>query len=387
MPHTRSILHVDMDAFFASVVQVDRPELRGRPVLTGYDGPRGVVSAASYEARAFGCRSAMPMTQAKRLCPDAVIVKAPGDRIRHFSSAVFTIFDCYTPLVEPLSVDEAFLDVTGSDRLLGDAVTIAKDIRQRIKGELGLTASVGVSFNKFLAKLASDMDKPDGLTVIMPADVLRVLPPLPIERMWGVGPATAKKLRTWGVKTFGDLLAMSQTELDSRFGKHGDRFYRLARGEDVRPVTPDHTAKSIGQEQTFDRDVAERDFVRGVLFGQVQQVGRRLRKHGLRARGVSLKIRFGDFETVSRSGTLPAASDVTDELWEMAKALFDQWATHGFVPVRLIGMTADRIENGCDQLNLFEDPKRQKRRRLDQTMDAIQSRFGANSVKRGSDTT
>jgi DNA polymerase IV len=384
MPEHRSILHVDMDAFFASVVQLDQPELRGKPVLTGYDGPRGVVSAASYEARVFGCRSAMPMAQAKRLCPEAVIVKVPGERIRHFSSAVFAIFDSFTPLVEPMSVDEAFLDVTGSDRLLGDAVSIAKDIRRRIKGELGLTASVGVSFNKFLAKLASDMDKPDGLTVIMSGDVERVLPPMPIERMWGVGPATAKKLRAWGVKTFGDLQAMSAVELDSRFGKHGDRFYRLSRGQDIRPITPDSTAKSIGQEQTFDRDVTERDYVRGVLFGQVQQVGRRLRKHGLQARGVNLKIRFGDFETVSRSGTLSAPSDVTDELWEAAGSLFDQWAEHGFVPVRLIGMTAGRLETGGGQMDLFDDPKREKRRRLDRAMDTIQARFGADSVKRGS---
>ena len=375
-----------MDAFFASVVQLDRPELRGKPVLTGYDGPRGVVSAASYEARAFGCRSAMPMSQAKRLCPDAVIVKAPGERIRHFSSAVFAVFDSYTPLVEPLSVDEAFLDVTGSDRLIGDAVTIAKDIRQRIKGELGLTASVGVSFNKFLAKLASDMDKPDGLTVIMPEDVARVLPPLPIERMWGVGPATAKKLRTWGVKTFADLQALSRAELDKRFGKHGDRFYRLSRGLDDRSVTPDHAAKSIGQEQTFGQDVVERAYVRGILFSQVQQVGRRLRKHGLSARGVNIKIRFGDFETITRSITLAEPTDVTDDLWEAARALFDQWADHGFVPVRLIGLSADRIESGGDQLSLFGDPQRDKRRRLDQAMDAIQSRFGTNSVRRGPNT-
>ncbi len=383
MPAARSILHVDMDAFFASVVQLDRPELRGKPVLTGYDGPRGVVSAASYEARAFGCRSAMPMSQAKRLCPHAVIVKAPGERIRHFSSAVFAIFDDFTPLVEPLSVDEAFLDVTGSDRLLGDAVSIAKQIRKRIKNELGLTASVGVSFNKFLAKLASDMDKPDGLTVIMPEDVMRILPPLPIERMWGVGPATAKRLRTWGVRTFADLQAMSRAELDKRFGKHGERFYRLSRGEDDRSVTPDHSAKSIGQEQTFGQDVAERDYVKNILFGQVQQVGRRLRKHGLKARGVNIKIRFGEFETISRSTTLADPTDVTDELWGAAKALFDQWADHGFVPVRLVGMNADRIESDGDQLGLFIDPQREKSRRLDQAMDAIQSRFGVNSVRRG----
>lgn len=383
MDRQRSILHVDMDAFFASVVQLDRPKLRGLPVLTGYDGPRGVVSAASYEARAFGCRSAMPMAQAKRLCPRAVIARVPGERIRHFSHAVFEIFDQFTPLVEPLSVDEAFLDVTGSIRLMGDAVTIAKSIRERIHGELGLTASVGVSFNKFLAKLASDMDKPDGLTVIAPGEVQRILTPLPIERMWGVGPATAKKLHTWGIRTFGDLSALTLEQLEQRFGKHGERFYRLSRGIDDRPVVPDREAKSIGQEQTFGQDVADREHVRGVLFGQVQQVGRRLRKHGLRARGVTVKIRFGDFETISRSGTLTAPSDLTDELWETAGAIFDHWADHGFVPVRLIGVAADRLESGGGQMDLFTDPKRQKRRGVDKAMDAIQAKFGAGSVRRG----
>ncbi len=379
----RAILHVDMDAFFASVVQLDRPELRGRAVLTGYDGPRGVVSAASYEARAFGCRSAMPMAQAKRLCPDAVVVKVPGERIRHFSSAVFEIFESVTPMVEPMSVDEAFLDVTGSARLLGDAVTIAKHIRKRIHSELGLTASVGVSFNKFLAKLASDMDKPDGLTVITPGDVGRVLPVLPIERMWGVGPATAEKLKTQGVRTFGDLSALTQKELEQRFGKHGDRFYRLSRGIDDRPVTHDCGAKSIGQEQTFDRDVDDRDHVRSVLLGQVQQIGRRLRKHSLKARGVTLKIRFGDFQTVTRSGTLANASDLTDELWQIARGLFDQWARQEFVPVRLIGASADRLEAGSGQMTLFTDPDRVKKQRLDAAMDSIQDRFGAGSVRRG----
>ncbi len=379
----RSILHVDMDAFFASVVQLDRPELRGKPVLTGHDGPRGVVSAASYEARKFGCRSAMPMAQAKRLCPRAVVVRVPGERIRHFSHAVFEIFGRFTPLVEPLSVDEAFLDVTGSARLLGDAVSIAKSIRERIHGELGLTASVGVSFNKFLAKLASDMDKPDGLTVISPDDVDRILTPLPIERMWGVGPATAKKLHTWGIRTFGDLSALTLEQLEQRFGKHGERFYRLSRGLDDRPVVRDHEAKSIGQEQTFGQDAADRAYVRSVLFGQVQQVGGRLRKHGLRARGISLKIRYGDFETISRSGTLAEASDLTDELWEAARALFDHWADSHFVPVRLIGVSADRLETGVGQMDLFADPTRQKRRGVDQAMDAIRAKFGAGSVKRG----
>jgi DNA polymerase-4 len=384
MQADRAILHVDMDAFFASVVQLDQPELRGRPVLTGHDGPRGVVSAASYEARKFGCRSAMPMAQAKRLCPDAVIVKVPSERIRHFSSAVFEIFESVTPMVEPMSVDEAFLDVTGSARLLGDAVTIAKQIRKRIHGELGLTASVGVSFNKFLAKLASDMDKPDGMTVIGPGDVERILPPLPIERMWGVGPATAEKLKIQGVRTFGDLSAMTSKELDQRFGKHGSRFYRLSRGIDDRPITSDSGAKSIGQEQTFERDVSECDHVASVLHGQVQQVGRRLRKQALCARGVTVKIRYGDFQTITRSGTLDRASDLTDDLWDVARGLFDDWASQVFAPVRLIGVSADRLESGGgEQLDLFADPDRQKRQRLDTAMDTIQDRFGVKSVGRG----
>lgn len=383
MTTDRSILHVDMDAFFASVVQLDNPELRGRPVLTGGDGPRGVVSAASYEARRFGCHSAMPMAQAKRLCPDAVIVKVPGERIRHFSSAVFEIFDRVTPLVEPLSVDEAFLDVTGSARLLGDAVTIAKNIRAQIQSELGLTASVGVSFNKFLAKLASDMDKPDGLTVIRPEDVGRVLPPLSIERMWGVGPATADRLTQQGVRTFGDLSSLSREELDMRFGKYGDRFYRLSRGLDNRKVTPDHEAKSIGQEQTFGQDVEDVDHVRSILLGQVQQVGRRLRRHGMKARGVGLKIRFGDFQTISRSGTLAEPSDLTDDLWRVAKDLFDKWARHEFSPVRLIGVHVDRLDKADVQMDLFTDPRREKQRSLDRAMDAIQDRFGKQSVRRG----
>jgi len=373
-----------MDAFFASVVQLDQPELRGRPVLTGGDGPRGVVSAASYEARTFGCHSAMPMAQAKRLCPDAVVVKVPGERIRHFSSAVFEIFETVTPLVEPLSVDEAFLDVTGSARLLGDAVTIATNIRAKIYNDLGLTASVGVSFNKFLAKLASDMDKPDGLTVIGPEDVDRVLPPLPIGRMWGVGPATSDKLIQQGVRTFGDLSSLTREALEARFGRYGDRFYRLSRGIDSRAVTPDHEAKSIGQEQTFGQDVQDVEHVRSVLLGQVQQVGRRLRKHGLRARGIGLKIRFGDFETISRSGTLAEPSDLTDDLWKIAKDLFDRWAQHAFMPVRLIGVHVDRLDSADSQMNLFTDPQREKQRSLDQAMDAIQDRFGKHSVRRGS---
>jgi DNA polymerase-4 len=381
----RLILHVDMDAFFASIAQLDDPSLRGKPVLTGGDGPRGVVTTASYEARPFGCRSAMPMAVAKRLCPQATVVKVPGARVREMSERMFAVLERFTPLVQPISVDEAFLDVTGSSRLFGDAITIARQIKANIRDATGgLTGSVGVSFNKFLAKLASDMDKPDGLTVIAPDDVDRILPPLPIERLWGVGPATANRLHGMAIRTFGDLRRLSLEQLQRRFGDEAaDHYHRLVRGIDNRPVTPDRQAKSIGHEQTFGHDLDDPQAVRDVLLGQVEQVGRRLRRHGLRARGVGLKIRFGDFQTISRSATLDTATDLTDELWRAAATLFDRWVEVAFQPVRLIGVHADRLTDAPEQLDLFTGRDRDKRQRLDATLDQIASRFGKSAIHRG----
>src|SRR3954447_21988829 len=249
MAETRAILHVDMDAFFASVEQLDDPALRGRPVLVGHDGPRGVVAAASYESRVLGCRSAQPIGMAKRLCPHAVIVPARFSRYREVSAAVFRLFHAVTPQIEPLSIDEAFLDVTGSLRLLGPPEQIAADLKARIKTETGLTASVGVAPNKFLAKLASDMDKPDGLTVVRPEDVDRLLVPMPVGRIFGIGPKTAERLAGIGVKTIGDLRNVSDEALRQRVGGEADRYRQLAFGLDDRPVVTDDAAKSIGQEQ------------------------------------------------------------------------------------------------------------------------------------------
>ncbi|MHC5210576.1 MAG: DNA polymerase IV [Planctomycetota bacterium] len=380
----RGILHVDMDAFYASVEQRDRPELRGRPVLVGHDGPRGVVSAASYEARPFGCHSALPIARAKRLCPQAVIVPP---RMAHYvavSEQVFGVFESITPLVEPLSIDEAFLDVTGSTRLFGAPAEIAVEIKRRILGETQLSASVGVASNKFLAKLCSDWDKPDGLTVLEPDQVLERLAPLPIRRMWGVGPATERRLVVAGVRTFGDVQCMSADEAERRLGSQGVAFRRLARGEDSRPVVPDSEAKSLGAEQTFGQDLDDPEAVRQVLLAQWDRIGSRLRRHGLVGRVVTVKIRYGDFETISRSATLDAATDRSDLLRETAAGLFTAWARGGFRPVRLIGGAIGRLGRpGGGQGTLFPDPAEESARRLDRATDAIRDRFGASAVRRG----
>jgi DNA polymerase-4 len=379
----RSILHVDMDAFFASVEVLDNPSLAGKPVLVGHDGPRGVVAAASYEARRFGCHSAQPMSVAKRLCPQAVVVAGRHGRYREMSEQVFAIFERYTPLIQPLSIDEAFLDVTGSLRLLGPAEQIAREIKQTIRSQTGLTGSVGVAPNKFLAKLASDMEKPDGLTIIRPQDVDRVLLPLPVGRIWGIGPKTAKKLEGLNIKTIGDLRRMSLDWLVERFGSDAEHYQRLARGEDDRPVTPDRQAKSIGQETTFGVDLADRDELRQNLFTQAEQIARRLRKAGLRAKSVWVKIRYGDFKTITRQMTLADASDGTTTLYEAACGLFDAWASEGFSPVRLIGMAGKNLVEGEGQLSLFPDPAAAKQEKVDLLMDAINGKLGKSAIRRG----
>jgi DNA polymerase-4 len=380
MSFVRSILHLDMDAFFAAVEQRDKPELRGKPVLIGHDGPRGVVATASYEARPFGCHSAQPMVTAKRLCPHAIVLPVRGERYQEVSEQMFAIMEEFSPAIEPLSIDEAFLDLTGTERLLGRPEDAAGRLRQRIKSELDLTASVGVSFNKFLAKLGSDMHKPDGLTIIRPEDVDSILPPLPVTKLFGIGKATGARLAKIGIKTVGDLRHQPIEWLQQQLGSEAQWYLNLAHGIDDRPVTPDREAKSIGHEQTFEVDVADADEVRRVLFVQVEQVARRLRKHGLRARGIALKIRFGDFETISRSATLAGPTDVTMELWSAARGLFDKWP---FRPVRLIGMTAERLTAGGNPMTLFPDPEKERQKKLDSVTDRINAKYGNRTIKRG----
>ncbi len=383
MTDGRVILHVDMDAFFASIVQRDRPELRGRPVLVGGDGPRGVVAAASYEARQFGCRSAMPMTRARRLCGEAVVVGVPGEAVRDASRALFDLLGRFSPLVEPLSVDEAFVDLTGAERLLGRPEGVARRIKQELSRDLRLTGSIGVAPNKFLAKLASDLDKPDGLTVADFADPAGWLAPMPVGLMWGVGPRTERRLRDRGVSTFGDLQRLDAAWLEAFFGADADRIGRLAHGMDDRPVVPDHQAKSIGHEQTFGEDMADPDAVRGVLFDHVEQVGWRLRRRSLRAGRVTVKVRYGDFETITRSVTLDGPTDATRTLWTAARGLFDAWAAQSFRPVRLIGMSASGLAAGAGQLGLFGAAEDARQRRIDQALDAITDRFGKRAVQHG----
>ena len=371
-----------MDAFFASVEQFDHPELRGLPVLVGGSGPRGVVAAASYEAREFGCHSAMPTAVARRLCPQAVIVKGSFARYKELSARVFEILETVTPRVQPISIDEAFVDVTGSVRLLGDPVSIAQSIRASILRETGLTASVGVAPNKFLAKLASDLDKPDGLVVIKPSKIQETLDPLSVGRIWGVGKVGERKLSAMGVRTIRDLRALPREALDARFGSYGERLWRLSRGLDDRPVHTDREAKTISHERTFAENLTDPDDVRTIILDLSEQVARRVRRHGRFARTVSVKIRFGDFETVTRANTLDSPTDRTSVIGAEARALFDTWAS-SFRSVRLIGVGVSHFSESPGQGSLFEQDERARDRAVDRASDEITKRFGAGAIRFG----
>ena len=287
-----------MDAFFAAVEQLDQPLLRGKPILVGSNRPRSVVTTASYEARPFGCRSGQPMTVAKRLCPQAIVVPVRGKRYRYVSKQLFAILDEFTPLVEPLSVDEAFLDMTGYEHLWGTIEQVARRIQQRIYQQLGLTASIGIAPNKFLSKIASEIKKPNGVTTIRPDEIDRILNPLALDKIWGIGPVTARRLATLGINIIEDLRCLPLRQLVDELGQDGGRFYRLARGQDQRPVVPDNQAKSIGNEQTFECDMQESESIRFILLEQVEHVARRLRQHQLCARTITVKIRFGNFKSL-----------------------------------------------------------------------------------------
>jgi len=380
----RHIIHLDMDAFFAAVEQRDRPELRGRSVLVGGspDG-RGVVSTASYEARPFGCHSAMPMARAIRLCPDAVVVRPRMDHYLEASRQVFAVLEQFSPLVEPISIDEGFLDVTGSTRLLGSPDTIAADLKRRVRAATDLTASVGVGPNKFIAKLASDSQKPDGLVVVTQDGVRDFLEPLPIARLWGVGKASLPKLEKLGIRTFGDALYLSKDDWRRAFGQQGSRFHELVRGRDDRPVVSDREAKSISHEVTFSIDVTDHDHLRAVVLDQTDHVARRLRRHGLAARTITLKIRSADFTTITRSATVRDPTDETDVLWRLASKLVGAWERSHPPPVRLIGVGASQLSSsGSEQLTLFDEAEG-RNRSLDQAVDTIRDRFGDRAIQRG----
>ena len=385
MPETCHIIHVDMDAFYASVEQLDRPELRGKAVIVGGEAKsRGVVSAASYEARAFGVHSAMPTAQAVRLCPHAALLPVRMGRYAEISQTIHAIFETYTPLVEPLSLDEAFLDVTDSTNLFGSAETIGRAIKARIKEQTHLTASVGVAPNKFLAKLASDLLKPDGFVVLTKQNKQEILDPLPVGRIWGVGKVTEKSLCSRGIETIGQLRRCAPAELRTVVGNAAEELLRLAHGEDDRPVEPDRQCKSLSNEQTFATDVADREVLLSILMEQVEEVAQRLRRRRLKARTVTLKLRYGDFRTLTRSETLSEGTNVTSLLWQTAERAFTRWQSRSAGPLRLLGFAASGLEDEhAGQQLLFPDEQQEKLRRLDQIVDRIRDRYGKRAAHRG----
>lgn len=386
MGNMQQIIHVDMDAFYASVEQHDHPDLAGRPIIVGGDPKgRGVVSAASYEARQFGVHSAMPMARALRLCPEAVVLPVRMARYVEVSREIQAIFERYTPLVEPLSLDEAFLDVAGSMGLFGSAEEIGHAIKRAIKEELGLTGSVGVAPNKFLAKLASDLEKPDGFVVITAEDQEQILGPLPVSRIWGVGKVTEKALNSKGINTIRDLRETPVEILRSIFGDQVPHMLRLAQGVDNRAVESSREAKSISSEQTFAADIAEKDVLLDVLLHQVEDVAQRLRLNDLEAKTITLKLRYDDFRTITRSSTFDRSTNITQTLWEEAEGVFLKWHRKSAGAMRLVGFGASGLQKvGSGQQQLFPDPEREKQKRLDETFDAIRGKFGHDALRRGS---
>jgi DNA polymerase-4 len=378
---TRTILHVDLDAFFAAVEQRDRPELRGRPVIVGGGGPdqRGVVSAASYEARRFGVHSAMPLRTAGRLCPQGVFLPVDGRKYQQASREVMAILRGFTPQVQPISIDEAFLDVTASGALFGDGETIGLSIKRAVTDEVGLTASVGVASTKLVAKVASDLRKPDGLVVVPPGEEAAFLAPLPISRLWGVGEKTAEALREFGVTTIGDLAALPPDLLERRFGKHGAALVGRARGIDPDPVATGEPAKSIGHEHTFDVDTADREVIERTLLGMADGVAWRLRAAGLRTATVTLKLRDSSFATITRQTSLTVPADLTEQIYDAALALLRK-ELHG-QRIRLVGVTASNFRDR-EQLALFgggEDPRRHA---TAEALDVIRRKYGERAVTR-----
>ncbi|MGH9051146.1 MAG: DNA polymerase IV [Acidimicrobiia bacterium] len=380
-----SILHVDLDAFYASVEQLADPALRGRPVVVGGLGSRGVVAAASYEARRFGIHSAMPMGRARRACPDAVFLAPRFDAYNEASRAVMAVLRSFTPLVEPLALDEAFLDVAGARRLHGMAPEIGGAIRARVRDETGLVASVGVGTTKHVAKLASEEAKPDGLLVIEPGEELAFLHPLDVGRLWGVGPATRQRLEHIGVHTVGDLAALPEESLVHAVGVAQGRHLRaLAWNHDDRAVEPHRTAKSIGHEETFPRDVADRAELERDLLRMSEQVGSRLRGAGMAGRTVSLKLRYGDFRTITRSRTSTDPTDVGAHIGAVARALLD--AVDVGDGIRLLGVSVSQLDVAHpvqEQLPLKEaagDAQPDRVAALERSVDALRGRFGDDAV-------
>ena len=368
-----------MDAFYASVEQRDRPETRGHPVIVGADPRgRGVVSAASYEARRFGVHSAMPISRAFRLCPKGIFLPVDMDKYAAVSREIMDVLASFTPLVEPLSIDEAFLDVTASRALHGDGAAIAQQIKASIRARVELAASVGVAANKFVAKIASELEKPDGLVVVPHGGEAEFLAPLPVSRLWGVGKVTGGELESMGIRTIGQLARIPPEHLEARFGQHGPGLLDLARGLDDRTVEPDAPPKSMGAEETFGRDTRDVDLLRATLRGQSERVARELRESGYAGRTVTLKLRFADFSTITRAHTADPTQDGL-AIFQAVDALFGRVRLEQ--AVRLIGVSVSGLgPGGSGQLSLLQ-PEVQRRERLARAVDRLASRFGDTAVR------
>jgi len=380
MAKQRTILHIDMDAFFAAVEQRDNPTLRGKPVAVGRSAKsRGVIAAASYEARRYGIRSAMPTAEAQQHCPDLILVTPDHAKYRRVSKQIMALLAEYTPLVEQVSIDEAFLDVTGSLRLHGSATRIGQQIRQRISQDFQLTASVGIGPNKFVAKLASEQAKPDGLLVIEPDQVGEFLAPLPVTALWGVGENTADKLHQLGFTTIGQLQQCNVDELVAQFGKHGRRLAQLARGQDDSPIHVGRDRKSVSHEQTFAEDIKDGQFLRGKLLELSEQVGHRLRSHNLKGRTVTLKLRFSDFRTITRSTTLTESTNADQQIYRSASSLLDA-VNLAQRKVRLVGIAVSNLDTGKQPQLLVTANSRKSE--VDKAIDAVRERFGTASIQR-----
>ena len=381
----KTIIHLDMDAFYPAVEILDNPELKGKPVIVGGSTKRGVVSSASYEARKYGVHSAQPIAQAVKLCPQGIFLPVRMSRYKEISDKIFEIFHRFTPLVEPLSIDEAFLDITGTDRLLGDPVSVAKKIKKTIFKETGLTVSAGVAPSKFIAKIASDMDKPDGLTIVPESDIQAFLDPLPLSKMWGAGKVTQEKLARYNIKTFRDLRKFPLETLERIFGKNGLRMHFLAMGIDDRSVKVDHETKSVGHEETFLEDITDINSCERHLLGLTMKTAERMRHNHFKGKTLTLKVKYNDFTQVTRSLTLDDYTDDGMQMYITVRNLLEKTET-GRRPVRLLGISISGliVDGSSNQLSLFSgNEKKEKSEKLNKAVDSLHDKFGKKSILPG----
>ncbi len=378
------ILHLDMDAFFASVEQLDHPELRGQCVIVGGSSNRGVVTTASYEARRFGVRSAMPMFEARRRCPHGIVVPGRMRRYKAISRVVMACLRQFSPLVEQVSIDEAYMDIKGCERLYGPPVKMGTAVKRAVRDKVHLTCSIGIAPVRFLAKIASDAHKPDGLTILAPDEVMPFIDRLPIHKVPGVGPKALKRLQTLGITTLGHVRHIKPETLTHRLGKFGHRLMCLAHGEDDTPVTPWTAPKSFSSETTLSQDLSDRERLLRQLLHQAADVGRQLRNHGAKARTVTLKIKYADFQQITRSTTVPHPIQSSEVLYEQATRLLNPDLLHQ--KIRLIGLGASNLvaDRTPEQMNLFDvgPTGRVDWDSVDQAVDAINEKFGRNTVNK-----